>query len=211
MITPLHRIIAACNTHFLSTLILAASTLSCAQADSNSRENVMSALADVKSAVVDFVEVRESGFLTHQIIVKGQMSYQAPGKLQRKVSEPFVEEITIDGDTVTLVRENDTNEGEARTVRQRVSLESSPIVRSVVESVRSTMAGDLSRLEELFNIQWQDTDDNWTMVLTPIDELLKETITSIQLTGNASKVATIKTVESDGDLSVTTLTYLTNP
>lgn len=192
----------------LFSMVIANVAANVAMASSNTRENVMRALAGVESAVAEFVEVRESGFLTSQLIVKGRISYQSPDKLQRSVAEPYVEEITIDGDTMTLMREKDTTEGESRVVKQRVSLESAPIVRSVVESVRSTLAGDLSRLEELFDIEWQSSTENWTMMLKPIDERLQESITSIELTGNASKIETITTVESDGDESKMTLTYL---
>lgn len=169
----------------------------------SSQDSVMQALSEVDQAEVRFEETRESGFLSSLLLVKGVLSYDSPDKLRRVVEEPYDEIVEVEGDSVTITRNDD-----GRISKQRVDLESYPVVRSVVESMRSTLSGNIEQLEALFSIKWDGPEDDWTMSLEPINPKLKEKIDRIVVTGSLAQVKTIITEEADGDESTMTLTYV---
>lgn len=164
-------------------------------------EQVMRALADIGIAESTFVERKESLYLTEPLVLTGTISFRSPDKLKKHVREPFEEIITIDGDTAIIEKAGDEQQ-------RRYSLTAKPEVRTILESVRATLAGNLEGLESYYSANlWGEAED-WELHLIPRNEHILELIEAIRIRGAHGKIVRIETLETDGDRSVMDIEYL---
>ena len=164
-------------------------------------EQVMQALAKIRVIDSPFVETKQSMFLTDELELAGTIRYRAPDWLEKTITEPFEETTLIDGDLVTIRKPSDE-----RRVR-RYSLDASPVIERIVDSVRATLAGDLSTLESHYRANLWGEESAWELHLIPRDPKLQEIIEQIRIRGAAGRIVQIETYEADGDESVLRLTY----
>ncbi len=164
-------------------------------------EQVMQALAKIRVIDSPFVETKQSIFLTDELELAGRIRYRAPDWLEKTITQPFEETTLIDGDLVTIRKPSDE-----RQVR-RYSLDASPVIERIVDSVRATLAGDLSTLESHYRANLWGEESAWELHLIPRDPELQEIIEQIRIRGAAGRIVQIETYEADGDESVLRLTY----
>lgn len=168
-----------------------------------SLSTIMSALASVQGADATFLETRDSAFLTSGLKSNGRVIWRAPASLTKHTLEPFEETVSVNGGEIKLSRTDD-----GRTRGSVISIDDHPELRSIVESVRSTLAGDSAELEENFSVEVSGDTANWAIELKPVSEKLSKTIESIEIAGSGPKISEFQTRETDGDVSTMTLTYL---
>ena len=164
-------------------------------------EHVMQSLAKIRVIDSPFVETKKSMFLTDELELAGTIRYHAPDWLEKTITEPFGETTLIDGDLVTIRKSSDE-----RQVR-RYSLDASPVIERIVDSVRATLAGDLPALERHYRANLWGEESAWELLLIPRDPELQEFIEQIRIRGAAGRIVQIETYEADGDESVLRLTY----
>jgi len=182
------------------TVTLVTAGLVHAQATTWGMEQVMAALAEIEIAESTFVERKESLYLTEVLVTEGTISFRAPDKLKKHVLKPFEEITTIDGDTAII--DTLSEQGE-----RRYSLDANPAVRTILESVRATLAGDLRGLEDYYSANLWGDADQWDLHLIPRDERILELIESIRIRGVKGRIVRIETLETDGDRSVMDIEY----
>lgn len=163
-------------------------------------EQVMRALGEIDIAESTFVERKESLYLTETLVLSGTISFRAPDKLTKHITEPFEETITIDGDTVIIDKAKEQNQ-------RRYSLAANPAVKTILESVRATLAGDLSGLEDYYSANLWGDAGQWELHLIPRNEQILELIEFISVHGSYGKISRIETLEIDGDRSVLEIEY----
>ncbi len=173
-----------------------------AQAKTASLESIMAALASVQGADATFSETRESAFLTGGLKSSGHVLWRAPGSLTKITLEPFEETVTVEGGEIKLSRTDD-----GRTRGSVISIEDYPELRSIVESVRSTLAGNSVELKNNFSVAVSGSPDTWQIELKPMTKKLANSIESILIAGAGTKISQFQTTEAGGDVSVMTLTY----
>jgi len=98
---------------------------------------VLAALARVERSDATFEETRHIAALTAPVVRRGTLKYVRPGELEMVVDTPVREVIRVAGPSLVIERR-----GEAREIR----LSDMPAIAGWVESVRSTLAGDMSAL-----------------------------------------------------------------
>lgn len=162
----------------------------------------MAALATVKGADATFSETRESAFLTGGLKSSGQVLWRAPASLTKITLEPFEETVSVEGGEIKLTRTDD-----GRTRGSVISIEDYPELRSIVESVRSTLAGDATELKNNFSVSVTGSPDTWKIELKPMTKKLAKSIESILIAGTGTQISEFQTTEADGDVSVMTLSY----
>jgi hypothetical protein len=160
----------------------------------------MMLLAGVKQVESTFVEKKQSGFLKHDLILSGTLRFTAPNTLEKHVLSPFEEIITIDHNQVTIERQ----EGDSV---QRLVHMIPPAVRTIIDSIRATLAGDQTRLERHYQIEVSGNGQSWSLQLLPKESELKKYLRLITIDGMAEKIIRIVTEEVDGDRSVIEITY----
>ena len=178
--------------------------LGCAavQAAVDDLDAVMHSLAARRHAQVSFVEQHFLSLLKRPVESYGELSYDAPGRLEKHTVEPRPETLRVDGDIVTVERGH-----RSRTIE----LQAYPQIRPFVDSIRATLAGDRSALERVFRLEFAGDQARWTLVLTPLDTQVAKTVANIRIDGIRDDLLKVEIRQSDGDRSVMTVTVLPNP
>jgi outer membrane lipoprotein-sorting protein len=181
----------------LITAVVAACPLPACGADWGA-EQLMRALAAVKSSQARFVERKHVAILSAPLESSGRLMYQAPDRLEKHTVSPVRESLVLEGDELTV-------EGKDRK-RRTLRLQEQPMVRAFVEGVRSTLAGDLATLNRHYAIQLAGSERQWRLTLKPGDRQVQEIVSQIQISGSGDAITRIEFFETTGDRSVMTIT-----
>jgi hypothetical protein len=174
-------------------------TVAAADSSTWNVERLMQELAKVKTSKGRFVERRYLGVLTAPLESSGTLLYVAPDRLEKRTLAPRVESVLLEGDQLTL-------ESEQPKRRRSIRLEDYPAVGVFVESIRSTLAGDLAALKRLFDIALEGDERQWRMVLRPGEAKMQELLSEIRIGGRGGTIGSIEFLEPNGDRSTMTIT-----
>jgi hypothetical protein len=159
-------------------------------------EQLMIQLGQLRHGKARFVERKYMKVLQSPLELTGTLTYEAPARLVKQTLQPRPETVTVEGDRLTLERR-----GRERTLR----LQDYPVLWAFVESIRSTLNGDLAGLRQFYDLKLEGDQDHWTLALTPKDPKMRALIDSIQIGGHAGHVDTVEVREAKGDRSVMTI------
>jgi outer membrane lipoprotein-sorting protein len=152
--------------------------------------HLMARFATVKSASAQFVERRYLHFLKAPLIAKGVLIFTAPNRLEKKTLEPAAENMVIDGDTLTVQRDGQT---------QTLSLSAYPQIGAFIEGIRATLTGDAASLQRIYQTDLQGNANGWLLQLQPRDPAMQAVVRSISISGSGNVIDRIQTIEHDGD------------
>ena len=186
---------AALRARLLSLLLL----LAAPDAAAWGIEQLMQDLARVKTAHAKFVERKYLAILTAPLESSGTLTYIAPHRLEKRTLAPRPESLVLERDQLIL------ESGEPKR-RRSIRLEDYPVVGAFVESIRSTLAGDLDLLNRLYKIALEGDERKWRLVLKPADPKMQEVISEIRISGSRNRIGAIEFLEAGGDRSVMTIT-----
>lgn len=161
-------------------------------------EQLMATLSTVDRVDAHFEEQKTLAILEEPLISKGMLRYRSPGYLTKQTLEPHQESFEVDGDWVIL---ETPEEG-----RRHFSLKGYPSLRALVESLRSTLAGDLKNLKRYYRPQLQGKPADWTLRLEPLDKKIADHVNAILIRGHTNQIVSIETREAGGDLTVMGIT-----
>ena len=162
-------------------------------------EQLMQRLAQVKTASGKFVERKELAILTAPLESSGTLLYTAPGRLEKHTLRPKPESLILDEKTLTI-------EDKARNRRRTLTLEEHPVIWAFVESIRSTLAGDLKSLNRFYKVSLQGAENRWQLRLEPRDPSMKAVVEEIAISGSGNQVTVVEIHEARGDRSTMTIT-----
>lgn len=192
--------------HAIVALAIAAAAgpvpLVIAQTQSKSKwdlTQLMQDLRQVKTARGRFVERRYLAILNTPLESSGTLVYIAPGRLEKHMLSPRQESLTLDGDTL-LIENKETGQ------RRQVVLQEQPVVGAFVESIRSTLAGDLHTLNRFYEVSLEGDASRWRLRLKPTEPRMREVASEIRLSGSGTWVGVIEILDAGGDRSVMTIT-----
>jgi outer membrane lipoprotein-sorting protein len=160
---------------------------------------LMHELAQVKSAKGSFVERKHIGILTAPLEFSGTLLYVAPGRLEKHTLAPRAESLVLEGDALTI-------DSKVRNQRRTLDLQDHPVVRALVESIRSTLAGDLATLTRYYEVGLDGGEGRWRLKLKPIEPSMQEVIREIRISGEHSWIDSVEITETNGDRSSMTIT-----
>ena len=153
---------------------------------------LMQGLAQVKEAKGKFVERKFLNVLNRPLESSGTLLFQAPGHLEKHTLAPKVESLVLDQGVLTI-------DSTARNIKRTLVLQEYPAIWAFVESIRSTLAGDLPTLERFYKIELEGDAAHWKMRLLPIELRTREVMREIRISGRGNWVDSIETLESNGD------------
>lgn len=159
-------------------------------------EQLMSEFAHVERAQARFVEHKYMKVLKAPLESSGTLTYEAPDRMIKRTVKPKPETMTVEADRLTLERQ-----GRTRTLR----LQDYPVLWAFVESIRSTLKGDLSALQRFYDIELVGGPQRWSLAMKPKDAKMRRVISSIEIAGAEGKMRTVKVQEAQGDRSVMTI------
>lgn len=161
-------------------------------------EQLMQALGEVKSSQARFVERKHMAILSAPLETSGTLLYTAPDRLEKHTRTPRRESLLLERDQLTIES--------AERKRRTVALQDYPVAWAFVESIRSTLAGDLATLTRFYKVKLDGGVERWRLSLTPRDPQMEEVVREIRLSGSGNRVDAIETIESNGDRSVMSIT-----
>ncbi|HET6430637.1 LolA-related protein [Dyella sp.] len=142
-----------------------------------------------------FAEARFMKLLDKPLMVSGELAWLGGDRLQRRVDAPRAESFTIAGGTVTQQREGKRP--------RSFSLRHAPQLQGLLDSFVALLSGDASRLAEAFLIERSgDAPAAWTLTLTPRDERVARTVSSIRIEGRGDEPRCMVMQEADGDAAI---------
>ena len=157
----------------------------------------MQALAAVKSSQASFVELKHIAILTTPLQSRGRLVYKAPDRLEKHTLTPQRESLLLERDQLTI-------ESPGRKSRT-VVLAEYPVARAFVESIRSTLAGDLAMLVRFYEVKLDGGERSWRLLLKPRDPQMQNLVSEIRMSGSRNWIEAIEIVETNGDRSVMTI------
>jgi outer membrane lipoprotein-sorting protein len=156
-------------------------------------DRLMAMLGQTKSGRATFVELKYLSITTKPIESSGELVFIAPDHLEKVTTSPKPERLIVDGDTLTIERNQR---------KYTLDLARYPELASFIESIRATLAGNRDALEHLYKVMLTGRGDDWTMTLTPLDSRTSKIIRAITLDGTREQLRTVVTQQADGDHSV---------
>lgn len=170
-------------------------------------KRLMWELSQVSYARLNFVETRQSMFLSTDMVIEGNIQYRAPDHIEKVTVSPMSEKIVVDGDTMLVEKLGVARDHDAVVVTKHYSIESHPVLKATVGSIRYILAGNSEMLGEYYEMSISGQCENWTLELTPRTVEISDYAQKIILSGNESSILRYVTIQADGDESVMTLTY----
>ncbi|WP_230970497.1 LolA family protein [Nitrogeniibacter aestuarii] len=162
-------------------------------------DTLMAALADNPGGTAQFVERKYLAVLDVPIESSGTLVYKRPGRLERHTERPRAESMVLDGSALTLSRAS----GDLH-----MDLRDYPDAAALIESIRSTLAGDRSALEKNYLLSLSGTSNAWTLDLSPSDPQITALVHRIRINGHAGLIDSVEILQADGDRSVMLITPL---
>jgi outer membrane lipoprotein-sorting protein len=159
-----------------------------------SLDQLMTSLAQTKTAKAKFHEMKHLAALDSAVESTGELLYIAPDKLIKKTIKPRPELMQLDGETLTLER------GKNKFTMQ---VQDAPELAALIESMRGTLAGDRAALERNFTVALTGGRERWTLSLTPINTKALQIIRNIEVSGSKGEIQVIEVLQSNGDRSIT--------
>jgi len=110
-----------------------------------------------------------------------------------------------------MVLENGQLSFERRHKEYHVALADFPQAAPYIEGIRATLAGDRAALERVFRIAFNNSEDNWTLKLTPLDAHVAAEVAAVSIDGQSDSIKTVTVQLVNGDRSITTLGPVLDP
>ena len=159
----------------------------------------MQRLAQVKNVQAKFVERKHLRILSAPLEFSGTLIYKAPGHLEKHTLLPKPQSLILDQDQLTV-------EDKSRKQRRTLKLQDYPVVWAFVESIRSTLAGDLQALNRFYKVDLEGSEHQWRLLLRPSEPAIQSLVTQIRISGARHNIRAIEIVEAEGDRSLMTIT-----
>lgn len=159
-------------------------------------DELMHLLAGRQHGQVSFVEQHFLALLKRPVESFGELTYDAPDRLEKRTLEPRPESMLLVGDVLTIRRGSNS---------RVLDLKSYPQVLPFVESIRATLAGDRGALERVFRVDYAGDLARWALILIPRDIKMAKTVAQVRIDGSQDKLLTVEIRETDGDRSLMTL------
>lgn len=165
--------------------------------------DLMHLLAQNKSGKASFVEKKYIGILDKPLESSGDLSFEAPDRLEKRTLKPRPESMLLDGDKLTLTLY------EKRPLNLR--LQDHPEVAALVESIRGTLSGDQAALEKNYAIDFTGVQGKWQLTLTPVQKAVAKVVRQVHIGGADANIKTITFDQVDGDRFEMTISKVVTP
>lgn len=180
---------AARNALLVLSLLLASSFAHAAWESSE----LLALLAKQKSGRASFVEKKYISILDTPVESSGTLAFTAPDKLEKRTLKPQPELLRLEGNALYIEQ--------AGKKPMQLKLSSYPEVAAFIDSIRATLAGDRTALEENYQLSLAGSQQAWQLNLLPKYSSMSAVITRIVIRGQQGAVQRIDFDLADGDRS----------
>nr|WP_175800415.1 outer membrane lipoprotein carrier protein LolA [Burkholderia anthina] len=156
-------------------------------------DRLMATLAQHKSGRATFTETKTLSIAAQPIESSGELVFVAPDHLEKHTLRPKPEHLVVDGDMLTVERNNHT---------YTLALSRYPELGAFIDSIRATLSGNRFALEQVYKVALTGRGDDWTLTLTPLDSRMLKVVSTITLEGTRDVLRSVAIRQADGDHSV---------
>jgi outer membrane lipoprotein-sorting protein len=167
-----------------------------AASDNAALDALMARLRQRQHGRATFTERHVTALLKRPLEASGELSYDAPDRLEMRTLRPRPERIVLDHGSLTIERRNKT---------MRIALADFPQVAPYLDAVRATLAGDREGLERAFITDFVPVDGQWSLELTPRDAAVAAQVAHVRIDGTGADIRALTILFANGDRSVMTL------
>ncbi len=162
----------------------------------------MAALAKNSGGVTTFTEKKFIAMLDTPLESSGELHYTAPSYLEKRTLKPTPESFVLDDGVITIQRGKK---------RHTLKLKRHPRIAIFIESIRGTLAGDISALERSYQLALAGNAEHWQLTLSPTDKRMADILNHIVILGKQETINTIEIHQADGDYSIMKIEEVATP
>ncbi len=181
------------RTEFIGLLLAAAALPAAAQQPAFGLQQVTALLAKNASGQARFTEERHVSGIEGPLRAAGTLSFVAPDRFTRNVTDPRPETMEVQGNLLVLRRGGRT---------RQMTVDAIPELMALIEAVRGTLTGNAVLLEKFFKAQVEGNAARWTLTLVPRDARLATQVRELKITGLQSDMRSVELWLAGGDRSV---------
>jgi hypothetical protein len=160
----------------------------------------MAHLAQATQRRASFVEEKQLAALSVPLRATGTLAYRKPDHLEKITTAPQYESLVVDGARLVI-------EGGGNDAPHVVELDGQPEIRTLVDTIRGALSGDLALLRRLYDVSGTGTLADWHIVLRPRDPAIARVVKDVPLSGG-SDLRSIASIAPNGDTDTLTITPL---
>jgi len=175
---------------------LAAPLAAVAASSADPLDALMHELAARRHGHVTFTEVQYLAILDRPLESSGELLYEAPDRLEKRTLRPRPETLVLEHGTLSATRGKHT---------RTLELAAWPQLAPLLESLRATLAGDRSALEQVFSVTLDGDATHWPLHLAPREAAAARVVRQVSITGAGADLRTVEILAADGDRSVLTV------
>jgi len=148
--------------------------------------------AKMKTLQCSFVQEKTSTLVAEKSVSKGLLLYQSPSMLRWEYTDPTPSALILNGKNAVLLDKNGKPQGNANVLKQLGNI------------IISMINGDGLRQNKQFSTEVFDCEQDYLVILTPVQKRLKEFYQSIELKLNKETLLASEIVmnEKSGDKTV---------
>ncbi len=157
---------------------------------------LMGDLARHRGGRAKFVEKKYIALLDKPLVSTGEMTYSAPGRLEKRTLTPKPETVVLDGEVLSIERDKQ---------KLTINLSIQPEALAFIDSIRGTLTGNRAALERNYFLHLAGGSDKWTLTLLPSEPKIAALVQRITVSGAHGQVRSIEYLQADGDRSLLTI------
>lgn len=150
-------------------------------------------LAKERPPKAQFQEKKYLSLLDKPLESSGELIFTPPHTLEKRTTSPKPERVLVDRDRITLERGGR---------KHSMGLRENPGAAVLVDSIRGTLAGDLSAVTRTYSVGLEGDESRWRLRLRPLDPSLTTLVERIEIAGSQAQVRSVEIFQADGDRSV---------
>ncbi|MBR2195797.1 MAG: outer membrane lipoprotein carrier protein LolA [Salinivirgaceae bacterium] len=164
--------------HLLTLLIFTTSALAAAAqvsdiADMQQFESRLKATSDKLTSIeCDFVQVKHLDMFDEDVTSKGRFYYLKNNKISLDYSQPLSYLIVINDSRLKIVADG------KKSVMQ---LNTNKMMNEMQDMITACMVGDLNRMNNSYNLKYQEDNSEYIIGITPRSRQVKEYISAIEI------------------------------
>ncbi len=157
----------------------------------------MARLAQAPARRASFVEEKTFAALNAPLRSEGRLEYRKPDHLEKITTSPAPESLVVDGNRLVVDSGGDPP--------RVVELDGQPDIRTLVDTIRGALSGDLLLLRRTYDVSGTGTPADWHILLHPRDPAVARLVKEVRLAGGAD-LRSIESVAPNGDTDTLAVT-----
>jgi hypothetical protein len=156
-------------------------------------QSLFESLAKSRPGRATFTEKKYLSLLDKPVESSGELLFTPPDRMEKRTVKPKPESVVVAGGEITLERAGK---------RYTLQLRENPAIAVLVDSIRSTLAGDLDALTRAYSVALDGSPAKWRLTLRPLDAGAAQLVERVEIAGAEARVASVEIFQADGDRSV---------